>query len=80
MINCTHCIHAQWKKTVPGRLHPSGDGMCKYPYKLPPLPQSMYWISGGVPLGGFINRRRDLKDHCVYFSREQASPAKEPTP
>lgn len=71
MKNCTHCKHADWKRNVAGNLHPSGDGMCKYEYKLPPLPASMYWPSymGPIaPRGGSINRRKALSDHCVYWA------------
>lgn len=70
MKDCTDCKHAEWSRTANGRLHPSGDGRCKYPYKIPPLPASMYFISGPPrPIGGHINRRKVLNEHCVYFSR-----------
>ena len=68
MKNCTGCKYAIWEKTKTGRLHPSGDGRCKYPYKLPKLPASMYWLYClDRPEGGYINRRIDLKEHCVYY-------------
>jgi hypothetical protein len=74
MKSCTNCKHATWQKTKTGRLHPSGDGVCDYPWKLPPLPASMYWIrfNDPTPSGGHINRRHEHKDHCVYFAREDA--------
>jgi len=66
---CTKCRHAKWDRTKTGRLHPSGDGKCGYPYKIPQLPGSKYWISGvPAPYGGIINRRKDLKEDCVYYS------------
>lgn len=70
MKNCTDCKYANWNRTKSGKLHPSGDGKCIYPYKVPKLPESMYWISqtNPTPAGGFINRREELKEHCVYFS------------
>ena len=70
MKNCTHCKHARWNKTAAGRLHPSGDGECGYEVKLPQLPQSMYWF-GARPtvLGGHVNRRTELRDHCAHFER-----------
>jgi hypothetical protein len=68
MKSCTNCKYAEWKKTASGRLHPSGDGRCQFTYKLPPLPQSMYWIGSPSPCGGHINRKNDLKDHCVYYA------------
>ena len=66
MKNCTGCKFAKWNKTDAGRLHPSGNGQCVYEYKIPALPASMYWIGYHSPLGGFINRRKELKDHCPY--------------
>lgn len=35
MKNCNNCKYADWKKTVAGKLHPSGEGKCLYPYKVP---------------------------------------------
>ena len=78
MKNCTNCKHAEWKRVKSGRLHPSGDGLCKYPWKMPPLPASMHWasISGNPPLpyGGNISRNKELDDHCVYFERKRGKP------
>lgn len=72
MKNCTDCKHAQWDRTMSGRLHPSGAGRCGYEYKLPPLPAARRWI-GGEPMAssGYINRREERKDHCPYFAREE---------
>lgn len=70
MKNCTDCKYAQWNKTVAGKLHPSGDGHCTYDYKIPLLPASMYWLSNTPPTpcgGGFINRRKELLNHCPYY-------------
>jgi hypothetical protein len=72
MKNCTGCKHAEWKRNAAGNLHPSGVGTCGYPWKLPPLPASMYWLRRPTPDGGHINRRDELSDHCVYFAKEQA--------
>lgn len=70
MKNCTYCKYAEWKLTANNRLHPSGDGQCTYPYKLPPLPASMYWVSQSkTPCGGFINRKEALKNDCTYYER-----------
>ena len=71
MKSCLNCKHAEWLKTAGGRLHPSGEGKCKFPYKLPPLPTAMYWISKPFVGGGYINRRKELKDHCPHFAREE---------
>ena len=69
-MNCVKCKHAVWCRTTAGRLHPSGDGRCEYPWKLPPLPASMYWIfaSGPSPHGGHISRKKELEKDCVYFA------------
>jgi hypothetical protein len=68
MKTCNGCKHAEWFKTAAGRLHPSGDGTCKYPYKVPPLPAALYWIGGvPVPSGWRINRREEHNDHCPYW-------------
>lgn len=74
MKNCTNCKHAQWNKTAAGRLHPSGDGRCGYQVQLPKLPASMWWTDvfgkKAKPFGGYINRRKDLPEHCAFFERE----------
>jgi hypothetical protein len=71
MKNCTDCKHAIWDKTSAGRLHPGGGGICKYPWKMPDLPQAFYWISRAPHMGGGnISRRKDLQDHCVYYARK----------
>ncbi|MDY6857327.1 MAG: hypothetical protein SWO11_22015 [Thermodesulfobacteriota bacterium] len=69
MKKCNDCKFAEWNRTKTGRLHPSGDGQCKYPYKVPQLPGAFYWIGrfGPKPYGGFINRRKELKEHCAYY-------------
>jgi hypothetical protein len=60
MKNCTHCKHADWQRTESG--------------KLPPLPASKWWQFGHAPVanGGLINRRKDLSDHCTYYTRSPA--------
>ena len=72
MKNCTDCKHALWDKTETGRLHPKGGGQCKYPYKVPALPQAFYWMYRGAPepLGGYISRHTELQDHCTYYARK----------
>ena len=69
MKTCVGCKYALWKYAKGLRLHPSGDGTCKYPYNVPKLPASMYWIGATpMPSGGYINRRKDFEEHCVYWS------------
>lgn len=77
MKNCTDCRHADWQRTANGRLHPSGEGMCRFPVVLPTLPASRHWWgeSPPVPAGGYINRHKELKNHCPCFER---GPFKEP--
>lgn len=71
MKNCDDCKYAEWKRCSNGRLHPSGDGKCTYPWKQPKLPASMYWIgfSELKPSGGFISRKSLLSEDCVYFTK-----------
>ncbi len=75
MKDCTNCKHARWDVTKSGRLHQSGGGMCIFQWKMPPLPASMYWIgiSSPTPNGGYITRKAELKDHCVYFDRKESA-------
>ena len=71
MTNCTNCKHASWKKTASGRLHPNGNGICTVEIKLPPLPASKWWSGFGSeprPVGGQINRRKELKTDCPYYT------------
>lgn len=74
MKNCTHCKYAEWNRTKTGRLSPDGSGWCRYPWRMPPLPQSMYFYSDPKPAGGHIGRREDLKDDCVYFAWRNEEP------
>lgn len=70
MRTCKDCKYADWKRTKTGALHPSGEGRCRYPWKMPPLPASMFW-SGVEPTvsGGMIFRNREFVDHCPYYVR-----------
>jgi hypothetical protein len=69
MKTCEGCKYAEWKRTSNGRLHPDKLGRCAYKWVMPPLPQSMYFINGAHPFGGWIERGRVLKDHCVYWAK-----------
>lgn len=75
MKNCMGCKYAEWNRTKTGALHPSGDGYCRYPWKLPPLPASLHWMGTAepTPYGGCISRREEFKDHCPYYVREDKS-------
>jgi hypothetical protein len=70
MKNCTHCEHANWKRTKTGALHPSGDGHCGFEVKLPVLPAAKYWSLRGFVAGGLINRRTELQQHCAHYKRK----------
>lgn len=73
---CLECKHADWQRTASGKLHPSGDGRCRWEYPEISLPVSMYFVSfgkGPSPSGGHINRRHEWRD-CPQFqpiSQEQ---------
>lgn len=70
MKSCNGCKFANWYRTAAGKLHPNGDGTCGYDYRVPQLPTSMYWLGNApTPSGGAINRRKELSDHCPYWSR-----------
>lgn len=69
MKSCRTCKYAAWKRTINGRLHPSGVGNCSFPWKMPPIPASMYWTGGfPIPAGGLINRKGELGEHCAYYA------------
>lgn len=68
--DCLRCVYARWHKTNSGAHHPSGEGVCEYPYKIPELPASMYWVGGEPkPCGGHINRKEGLKSPCPHKKR-----------
>ena len=73
MKSCLHCKYADWNRTGAGKLHPSGDGRCRYEYVLLKLPASMYWVGSfkaPTPAGGHINRKEELEEDCVYWNRK----------
>lgn len=73
MKSCLHCKHAKWVRDKRGGLHRSGDGYCQYVVREITLPAAMYWVGGSQPrpCGGSINRKREHKEHCPCFEREQ---------
>jgi hypothetical protein len=72
MKNCKGCKHADWHKTKSGGNHPSGGGWCKKVVNvLIPLPQSQYYVTNPCVAGGYINRKEELKDHCVYYEHKE---------
>jgi len=68
MKNCTGCKHAEWDKTKSDKLHPSGNGNCRYTYKIPGLPQAFYFMDSPLVLGGRINRKKEFENHCIYYA------------
>jgi len=74
MKTCKGCVYADWHLTKSSRLHPSGDGECKFKYKVPALPAAFYWMGTKPPkpCGGFINRKEELKNHCPYYQAGKA--------
>ncbi len=70
MKTCIGCKYAEWARTKSGRLSPAGYGECKYKWKMPKLPASMYWIGQREPSpsGGYISRKTGLKEDCVYYT------------
>ena len=67
---CTDCKFADWKKTAAGRLHPSGDGRCKWELPTVRLPVSQYFIGGKQrSYGGHISRKDDW-EQCPQYQRE----------
>lgn len=70
MTECTKCIHARWRRTSNGRLHPDKSGICSYMVGIPELPAAFYWqgVAGNPPIyGGSIYRDRKLKNGCLYY-------------
>jgi hypothetical protein len=68
-MNCIGCKYAQWKTTKTGRLHPSGEGQCTFPVRIPVLPLAFHWLGGSLTLlGGFILRKRGWYENCPTFA------------
>ena len=67
MKSCIGCKHADWKQTAKGNLCSSGDGQCRYPYEVPPLPAALYWhgLRPETPSGGYINRHQEFTSWAI---------------
>jgi hypothetical protein len=72
MKTCEGCAFVEWKTTKAGKRHPSGDGRCTYQYKVPPLPQALYWWfdTPPRPSGGYVNRKSEHREHCDYYTKQ----------
>lgn len=69
--DCTTCQLADWRRTRSGRLHPSGDGCCKWEgWKEWKIPKAFYFVGfighDPRPSGGHINRRNPRIDCPLY--------------
>lgn len=67
---CLTCAHAEWRKTVTGRLHPSGDGKCRYEVTVP--------IPASTPTWGYGRQATDTSTITIkggYIRRHGASRA-----
>jgi len=78
MSNCTECKFAEWKRTAAGRLHPSGEGRCRWKYEPKPIAAAYSWPgfhrgSSPIPHGGFIHRRDEremvITRNCLVFQK-----------
>lgn len=69
MKRCDDCKFAEWERTAAGRLSPSKKGRCKFPYVVPKLPNSRYFLGKSAPeaLGGHIKRGEQYNAHCPYY-------------
>ena len=68
MKNCTKCKYARWLRDYKGRLYPSGEGFCKFPYKIPDITEYKGCIiKTPVPLNCYINKHEELKYHCACY-------------
>jgi hypothetical protein len=78
MSNCTECKFAEWRRTANGRLHPSGEGRCRWKHEPKPIAAAYYWMTYNkehpTPYGGNIYRKdeRELTRtcNCPVFQKE----------
>ena len=68
MNTCIGCKYAAWYVTKAGQYRPDGNGRCKYQYKMPPLPVSMYWLSKPKLEMTAINRHIIYDEPCPYYT------------
>jgi hypothetical protein len=59
---CLTCKLAEWNKTAAGRLHPNGEGMCRWKPAHIPTPRAWKWAWGDdlpqpKPFWGQIDRK-----------------------
>jgi hypothetical protein len=67
-MTCDTCMHAVWKRTSNGRLHPDKTGRCGFVWVPPPIPKAFYFHMPAKPSGGFIERGEARTDGCPCFA------------
>lgn len=71
--SCANCALAQWETTKAGKLHPSGEGTCRWQMPQIKLPKSRYFLgwSGKMaqPSGGYINRHQPYTDCPQWLAK-----------
>lgn len=73
MKNCKGCKLAKWDKTATGLVSPSGNGQCLWEMPKIVFPAAFGWPGEDQypqPIGGYINRHHDFKDHCPRYEPE----------
>lgn len=83
---CDGCIHAEWKRTKTGRLHPDKSGRCLalkvWPLDLT-IPVAFYWFGLSKPpspSGGWIKRGTAHSSPCSFHNKRTREPRQEPKP
>lgn len=66
MKNCNGCKWAEWDKPKSGSLHPDGQGYCRYPVKIPDLPNGVEWASINYYHTG-ISKNKDFDKDCKFY-------------
>lgn len=67
---CMTCKFADWKRTAAGRLHPDGQGRCRWQMPEITLPKAFYYVgyhSTPKPSGGQIERKHDDERECAAW-------------
>ena len=81
MSTCMDCKFADWARTKTGRLHPSGEGMCRHVWAPPPISAAHRFDFGSRdmprPRWGRIDRKKPHQtsgeNGCKVF--QQKAPA-----
>ena len=71
---CLSCVHAEWKRTANGRLHPHQMGMCRWKLSSIDIPAAFYWgyAAGDQPhlSGGLIERNVPVVACKTYEAKQ----------